>query len=218
MKIVIISDLHGNFDALEALPETYTELWVLGDLVNFGPEPAAVVDFVKANCSIVVRGNHDHSIGYAEDPHCSPRFRKMADVTRRYTASVLNQDQKQFFEGLASSQGVATAKHAILSLPRKTIRSPLRVLPGRFSRLDRRSPGGIRGCPAGWPYPCALYASHRQLLDRQSWQPWPTEDWQAGRLLRSVGRRLVSFEVISVSSGKDRREASGAFSAAGGGT
>lgn len=42
MKIVIISDLHGNFGALEALPETYNELWVLGDLVNYGPEPATI--------------------------------------------------------------------------------------------------------------------------------------------------------------------------------
>jgi hypothetical protein len=32
MKIVIISDVHGNLDALEALPETYDELWGLGDL------------------------------------------------------------------------------------------------------------------------------------------------------------------------------------------
>ena len=72
----------------------------MGDLVNYRPEPAAVVDFVKASGSILVRGNHAHSIGYDEDPHCSPRFRKMADVTRRYTASVLNQDQKQFLKAL----------------------------------------------------------------------------------------------------------------------
>ena len=49
MKIAIISDLHGNYEALRALPETYDELWVLGDLVNYGPEPGAVVDFVRAN-------------------------------------------------------------------------------------------------------------------------------------------------------------------------
>ncbi len=39
MKIVVISDIHGNLDALSALLETYDELRVLGDLVNYGPEP-----------------------------------------------------------------------------------------------------------------------------------------------------------------------------------
>jgi predicted phosphodiesterase len=36
MKIVIISDIHGNYDALRVLPEEYDELWVLGDLLNYG--------------------------------------------------------------------------------------------------------------------------------------------------------------------------------------
>jgi len=100
MKIAIISDLHGNFEALRALPEKYDELWVLGDLVNYGPEPAAVVDFVEANSSIVVRGNHDQSLGYDEDTRCAARFREMAEATRRYTASILNEGQKQFLRGL----------------------------------------------------------------------------------------------------------------------
>jgi hypothetical protein len=61
MKIAIISDIHGNFDALSALPESYDELWVLGDLVNYGPEPGAVIDHIKSNAAVIVRGNHDHS-------------------------------------------------------------------------------------------------------------------------------------------------------------
>jgi hypothetical protein len=32
MKLVIVADIHGNHDALRALPEDYDELWVLGDL------------------------------------------------------------------------------------------------------------------------------------------------------------------------------------------
>ncbi|MGO9438175.1 MAG: metallophosphoesterase family protein [Terracidiphilus sp.] len=71
MKIAIISDLHGDYAALQSLRENYDELWVLGDLVNYGPEPGAVVDFVKANSSVVVRGNHDHSLGYDVDPRCA---------------------------------------------------------------------------------------------------------------------------------------------------
>jgi protein phosphatase len=100
MKIVIISDVHGNYDALRALPETYTELWVLGDLVNFGPEPAEVVDFIRENSSIVIRGNHDQSVGYDEDPRCIARYQRMADATRGYTARVLSEEQKQFLRDL----------------------------------------------------------------------------------------------------------------------
>jgi len=35
------------------LEEKFDELWVLGDLVNYGPNPAEVIDFVKANASVV---------------------------------------------------------------------------------------------------------------------------------------------------------------------
>ena len=100
MKILIVSDIHGNFDALAALPEQYDELWVLGDLVNYGPDPAAVVDFVKSEAVITVQGNHDYSIGYSQDPRCSSRFRAMADATRHYTTSVLTFGQKHFLRHL----------------------------------------------------------------------------------------------------------------------
>lgn len=96
MKIVIISDLHGNLEALTSLPEEYDELWVLGDLVNYGPDPAKVVEFVRGKASVVVRGNHDHAIGLGEDPRCSSPFREMAEVMIRYTNSVLSCSQKRF--------------------------------------------------------------------------------------------------------------------------
>lgn len=100
MKIVIISDVHGNYEVLRSLPEEYDELWVLGDLVNYGPEPKEVVDAVRAKASLVVRGNHDHSIGYDVDPRCGPRYAKMADATRKYTASTVNDEQTKCLRGL----------------------------------------------------------------------------------------------------------------------
>ena len=100
MRVLIISDIHGNFDALASLQETYDEMWVLGDLVNYGAEPGAVIDFVRAKASVVVCGNHDYSIGFNQDPRCSPRFREMAEVTRRYTNSVLSFGQKHFLRHL----------------------------------------------------------------------------------------------------------------------
>jgi protein phosphatase len=99
-KILIISDIHGNYEALKALPEDYDELWVLGDLVNYGPQPSEVIDYVKSRAALAVRGNHDHSVGYGEDPRCSPLFRGMADATGRYTESVLTAPEKELLRSL----------------------------------------------------------------------------------------------------------------------
>jgi putative phosphoesterase len=100
VKIAIVSDIHANFDAISAFPENYDELWVLGDLVNYGPEPAAVIDFVKSHAAVVVRGNHDHSVGFHEDPRCSPRFRALAEATGRVTDSILNFSEKHYLRSL----------------------------------------------------------------------------------------------------------------------
>ncbi|MGH7933088.1 MAG: metallophosphoesterase family protein [Candidatus Binataceae bacterium] len=100
MKIGIISDLHANLEALRALDESFDELWVLGDLVNYGPDPVAVLDFARKHATAVVRGNHDHSIGCDEDPQCSPRFRAMAAATQRYSASMLGKRDCAYLRNL----------------------------------------------------------------------------------------------------------------------
>jgi protein phosphatase len=87
VKVVIISDLHANLEALETLPEGCSELWVLGDLVNFGPNPAEVVELVRRNVVVVVRGNHDQAAGFDQDPRCIARYQRIADFTRKYAVS-----------------------------------------------------------------------------------------------------------------------------------
>jgi putative phosphoesterase len=100
MKIVIVSDIHANYDALESLPERYDELWVLGDLVNYGPEPKQVVGHVKEKATLVIRGNHDQAIGYGDDPRCSAQFREMAEATRQFSDSVVTAEQKVYLRSL----------------------------------------------------------------------------------------------------------------------
>jgi putative phosphoesterase len=130
MRVAVISDIHGNFDALSALPEDYEQLWVLGDLVNYGPQPAEVIEFVRRRAVYVVRGNHDHSIGYGEDPRCSPRFREMAEATRKYTQSVLGETDKQYLRDLPLERlvwlGAASYRlcHAVPSEPLYTYCPP----------------------------------------------------------------------------------------------
>ena len=103
MRIAILSDIHGNLEALQAISDSWDELWVLGDLVNYGPNPAEVVDFMRRNAATVVRGNHDHAIGNGADPHCSPAFREMARAMQAYTESVLDEEQKAYLRNLPAT-------------------------------------------------------------------------------------------------------------------
>lgn len=103
MKIAMISDIHANFPALRTFTETWDELWVIGDLVNYGPNPSEVVDWVRTHAHCVVRGNHDHAIGFATDPRCSPPYKTMAAETGSFTASVLHSEQKRYLERLPLS-------------------------------------------------------------------------------------------------------------------
>ena len=100
MRALIISDLHANLEAVNALPSDYDQLWVLGDLVNYGPDPAAVIQFVRERAAMVVRGNHDHAIGFNEDPRCSLRFRAMAEEMRNYTMTVVSEKNRRFLRSL----------------------------------------------------------------------------------------------------------------------
>jgi len=101
VKIVIISDIHGNLAALEALPETdFDQLWCIGDLVDYGPRPHEVVEWVKRRASITVRGNHDHAAGLSVDPQCSPPYKRLAAETLRYTQTVCTEEDLRFLSDL----------------------------------------------------------------------------------------------------------------------
>ena len=66
MPYLILSDMHGNREALEAVVAhaqgRYDEVLCLGDLVGYGPDPDFVVDWARANVRAIIRGNHDRVI------------------------------------------------------------------------------------------------------------------------------------------------------------
>ena len=101
MKLLIVADIHANLEALQAvLAEPHDELWVLGDLVNYGPNPGEVVDLVRLRASLVVQGNHDHAICNGADPRCSDAFREMARAMQEYTEPLLDADRRAFLRSL----------------------------------------------------------------------------------------------------------------------
>jgi predicted phosphodiesterase len=65
MRALILSDIHGNLEALEAIlaaagaPEHIDQLWNLGDMVGYGASPNEVLDLLRPLATLNVRGNHD---------------------------------------------------------------------------------------------------------------------------------------------------------------
>lgn len=109
MRILIISDIHGNAEALEALPRDYDQLWVLGDLVNYGPDPKAVLEFVRDRADLVVCGNHDYAIGFDADPRCSQPYGAMAESMARYTSQQLSDGDKEYLANLPLTETVSVS-------------------------------------------------------------------------------------------------------------
>jgi predicted phosphodiesterase len=71
VRSLVLSDIHSNWQALEAVVAAavghYDRVLCCGDLVGYGADPNPVVDWVRANCAAVIRGNHDHAWLAAED-------------------------------------------------------------------------------------------------------------------------------------------------------
>lgn len=66
MKRAIISDIHGNFEALTAVLARIDELDVdeiicLGDIIGYGPDPLRCLDTVIERCQLTILGNHDQA-------------------------------------------------------------------------------------------------------------------------------------------------------------
>jgi predicted phosphodiesterase len=71
MRYLILSDLHSNHEALEAVLQDargdYDRIVCCGDLAGYGPDPNAVIDWARANLHAVIRGNHDRGCSGMED-------------------------------------------------------------------------------------------------------------------------------------------------------
>jgi len=62
----IISDIHANLEAVDAVladirQQNITEIFCLGDIVGYGPNPCECVDRVMASCKLTLLGNHDQA-------------------------------------------------------------------------------------------------------------------------------------------------------------
>ncbi|MBI4460314.1 MAG: metallophosphoesterase family protein [Acidobacteria bacterium] len=101
MRILVLSDLHSNLEGLQAVLKAaqgeYSQVVCCGDLVGYGPDPNAVVDWVRRNVSAVVRGNHD-KVGCGIDD--AEGFNEVAKAAAYWTRGQLTADNSQYLRTL----------------------------------------------------------------------------------------------------------------------
>lgn len=100
MRILLISDIHGNGPALRAVRAAYDTCLFIGDAVDYGPDTEECMDWLRANAAHGVRGNHDHGAAQRIFPMGSVGFRYLTGVTRPRTVEALTDDDRQYLSRL----------------------------------------------------------------------------------------------------------------------
>jgi diadenosine tetraphosphatase ApaH/serine/threonine PP2A family protein phosphatase len=152
--LAIISDVHSNLEALEAVfadidRRGIREILCLGDVVGYGPNPKECLDRVRERCTLCLMGNHDHAVMYEPS-----NFNLPAERACFWTRQLLEDERDaarrnqrwQFLGGLPVRQKLADVL-LVHASPRRPINeyifpedvftNPQKVI-ANFERLDAR--------------------------------------------------------------------------------
>jgi putative phosphoesterase len=124
MRILLVADIHGNWPALQALNEPHDLCVCLGDLVDYGLEPAPCIDWARRNAHYAVRGNHDHGVAQNVVVSGKNGFRYLTAVTRPLTRERLGEEDLRYLSRMPVSQMVTLDETHFL-LVHATPRDPL---------------------------------------------------------------------------------------------
>ncbi len=102
MRIAIVSDIHGNRQAFEAVLDSIEEsdceeMWCLGDLVGYGADPDACVELARRHAAICLAGNHDLGVR-GEIP--IEEFSRGAALAALWTRETITPETEEFLKGL----------------------------------------------------------------------------------------------------------------------
>lgn len=96
MRILVLSDIHGNWPALAAIDEPYDVCLCLGDLVDYGPDPAPCVRWAMEHADYAIRGNHDHGVAQGIPVSGESGYRYLTRATRPFVWDALGHDERKY--------------------------------------------------------------------------------------------------------------------------
>ena len=116
MRVLIVSDLHANLEAFQSVIEHagsnggFDQIWELGDLVGYGPDPGGCIDLLRDHAHVGVAGNHDLA---AVGKLGLEQFNMYAAAAARWTAAQLSDEHADFLRGLPLREEIGdfTAVH-----------------------------------------------------------------------------------------------------------
>ncbi len=168
MKTALISDIHANLEALQAVFQTLDRdhpgiaILCAGDIVGYGPDPGACIDLLRERGVPCIRGNHEEMVlGLRSFSRCVS-----AGITAaRWTRRQLSESQHQFLAGLPIQKQISDALvmcHGDL-LSADTYISDATSAEAAFAQLQRMAPSA-RVLVCGHTHHAALVDSGQALF------------------------------------------------------
>jgi len=104
MRVLLLADIHANWQALQAVHEAEPEFdacFVLGDLVDYGVDGPAVIQWVRQHATAVIRGNHDHAVAQLVLPRSAGTpLKQLRNETRALHWKTLDRDSLSYLAEL----------------------------------------------------------------------------------------------------------------------
>ena len=200
MRIAVLSDIHSNLPALEAVASDLPpidQVWVLGDIVGYGPQPNEVIATLQAMGARSVLGNHDGAaIGTVDAGHFNPDARAAIE----WTAEVVDANSRAYIASLPEVR-----RDAELTAVHGSPRDPIwEYITGPAVAAPNFAAFETRFCLFGHTHVPAVYASVDGSLEATQGLPGATIPLGARALVNpgSVGQprdglRDAAYAVIT---------------------
>lgn len=109
MRVLVVSDIHGNYAALRAVAEAESadHVLCLGDVVDYGPRPAETVRWIRERADATVRGNHDTAVALGVPCRSAQPFRRLSEESRKLTVPLLSEEERRFLADLPLRRSIA---------------------------------------------------------------------------------------------------------------
>lgn len=115
MRICILSDCHATLPGLESIltaakARGCEQIWQLGDLIDYGPQPNEVIDLLRERAVINLAGNHDLLLDGRLDPE---DFARGALECNRWTENIITIENRTWLATLKPSEEIKTPQGTI---------------------------------------------------------------------------------------------------------